>query len=92
MLIPSKDNISTVTDMRVDAIKFLKDVQKKGMKYIFQRSEPQAVVLSMKEFKIILEKLEDWEDQQLVYKLEKEDRGKGFTSLEDLAKEYGVKL
>lgn len=91
MLIPSKDNISTVTDMRVDAIKFLKDVQKKGMKYIFQRSRPQAVVLSMKEFKTILEKLEDWEDQQLVYKLEKEDHGEG-TSLEDLAKEYGIKL
>jgi len=78
--------------MRVDAISFLKDVQKKGMKYIFQRSEPQAVVLSMKEFKTILEKLEDWEDQQLVYKLEKEGKGKGFTSLEDLAREYEVKL
>ncbi len=90
-MIPSKDNISTVTDMRRDAIGLLKDVEKKGMKYIFQNSKPMAVMMNMIIFKRFLEMLEDEEDQKRVYEIENEELGKG-VSLEDVAKEYGVKL
>jgi len=90
-LLPSKKNVATVTDMRRDAIKLLKEVKAQGMKYIFKGSDAEAVMLSMDEYEFWLERLEDLEDQLVVYKLEKENR-KGFTSLKDLAKEYGVKL
>lgn len=90
-LLPTEDNISTVTDMRVDAIGLLKDVKIKGMKYIFQRSKPQAVMISMEEYKQQMEKIEDMEDQLRVYEIENEELGEG-VSLEDVAKEYGVKL
>jgi prevent-host-death family protein len=90
-MIPNKNNISTVTDMRRDAIGLLKDVQKKGMKYIFQNSNPKGVILSMEEYGMWMERLEDLQDQIRVYQLENEPRT-GWTSLEDVAKEYGVKL
>lgn len=93
MFIPTKDNISTVTDMRVNAVGLLKDVQKKGMKYIFQRSKPLAVMVNMKLFKKLLELMEDWEDRELVKLVEKEPkRRQGWHSLEEVAAEYGVKL
>ncbi len=93
MFIPTAKNTSTVTDMRVDAIGLLKDVEKLGMKYIFQKSKPKAVMMNMVLFERLIEKYEDWSDQQLVYKLEKEGiNRKGWHSLESVAKEYGVKL
>ena len=91
MFIPTSDNISTVTDMRVNAIGLLRDVEKKGVKYIFQRSKPLAVMVNMKLLKRLAEMLEDWEDQQRVYEIENEDLGEG-VSLEDAARELGVKL
>ena len=89
--IPTEENTSTVTDMRVDADGLLKDVEKKGMKYIFQKSKPKVVMMNMKLFKRLMEGFEDWMDQQRVYEIEKEPLGKG-VSLEDAAKEYGIKL
>ena len=59
IMIPNKNNISTVTDMRRDAIGLLKDVQKKGMKYIFQNSKPMAILLSMKTFEKMIKSEED---------------------------------
>jgi hypothetical protein len=91
IIIPTEENTSTVTDMRVDADGLLRDVEKKGMKYIFQKSKPKVVMMNMKLFKRLVEDVEDWEDQQRVYEIEKEPLGEGI-SLEDAAKEFGIKL
>lgn len=90
-IIPTEENTSTVTDMRVNADGLIKDVEKTGMKYIFQKSKPKAVLLNMKLFKRLVEAFEDWEDQQRVYEIEHEDPGVG-VSLVDAAEELGVKL
>lgn len=91
MFIPTAKNTSTVTDMRVDAIGLLRDVEKLGMKYIFQKSKPKVVMMNMILFERVVGLLEDDMDQQRVNELAKVKHGKGI-SLEDLAKEYGVKL
>ena len=89
--IPTEDNISTVTDMRVDADGLIKDVEKKGLKYLFQKSKPKMVMMNMKLFKRIIEGYEDWLDQQRVYEIQHEELGKGVL-LSDVAKKLGVKL
>lgn len=91
MLIPTKKNISTVTDLRINTIKLLKQLDEDGLRYVFQRSTPKAVMLSVDKYAALLERLEDYEDALLAQRLEKEDWGKG-VSLEDMAKKYGVKL
>lgn len=91
MFIPTDKNTSTVTDMRVDAIGLLKDVEKLGMKYIFQKSKPVAVIMSMDFFEKLVPGYEDWVDQELVNRLEKVKHGEGM-SLEEVAKKLGVKL
>lgn len=90
-LIPTKDNVSTVTDMRRDAVGLIREVKKMGVKYIFQKSKPQLAMVNMKVFERLMELYEDWEDQQRAYELEKEDWGEG-VSLDDAAKELGIKL
>ncbi len=91
MFIPTAKNTSTVTDMRVDAIGLIKDVEKLGMKYIFQKSKPKVVMMNMILFERMAELLEDDLDQQRVDELADEELGEGVL-LEDVAKEYGVKL
>jgi PHD/YefM family antitoxin component YafN of YafNO toxin-antitoxin module len=91
MLIPTKQNIITVTDMRVNTLKLLEDVDRTGFRYIFQRSNPRAVILSISEYKDMLDRLEDKEDQLYAQKIEKLPKGKGI-NLEDVAQEYELKL
>jgi len=79
--------------MRVNADKLLKEVKAKGMKYIFQKSKPMAVMMNMVWFKRLLEAFEDMSDQELVRKIEKEgNRKKGWTSLNKVIAQYGEKL
>lgn len=91
MLLPTKDTISTVTDLRVNTIELLNEVKKTGFKYVFNRSEPEAVLLSMKEYARLMERLEDVEDERLASSLTSLPKGKG-ESLDDVVKEYGVDL
>ena len=91
MLIPTSNTISTVTDLRINTIKVLKDVQKNGMKYVFSRSKPEAVLLSMDEYRRMIEKIEDQTDSQFAIELSKLPKTNSI-SLENVAKEYGVDL
>jgi len=77
MLIPTDKNIKTITDMRENAIKLLAEVKNQGLVYIFQHSNPAAVILSMDEFKRIYELLEDHLDELEAEKLSREERGTG---------------
>lgn len=77
MLIPTEKNIKTITDMRVDALKLLDEVNNLGLIYLFYHSNPRAVMLSMDEFQRLHELVEDHLDELEAVKLKKEERGKG---------------
>lgn len=83
-------NIKTITDMRERAVKLLEDVKRLGVIYVFQHSDPKAVMLSMEHYQRIFELLEDHLDEVEAVKLSKEKRGKGIPLSQILAK-YGKK-
>jgi len=87
MLIPTVQNVKTITDMREDALGLLRSVDTKGLAYIFHRSKPRAVVLSINDFVYLQEVLEDFRDIKDVKRLVKEKRGKG-VSLKSIASKY----
>lgn len=87
MLIPTSTNIKTVTDLRENTLNLLSEVKKRGHLYIFHRSHPKAVVMSMDEFIKLQTMLEDNADEKDAKQLTKEPRGKG-VSLQDVAKKY----
>ncbi|MDO8515081.1 MAG: type II toxin-antitoxin system prevent-host-death family antitoxin [bacterium] len=73
MLLPTSKNVKTVTDLREDTLGVLRDVQKFGLVYLFQHSDPKAVVISMDEFARLQEAYEDYIDNKDAVELEKED-------------------
>jgi len=87
MLIPTKDNIRTITDMRENALALLSFVEKEGLAYVFHRSEPKAVMLSLEEFARLAELLENYLDEQEAEELVGKPRGKGI-SFSKIAKKY----
>ena len=76
MLIPTSQNIKTVTDMREDAVGMLNAVNKLGLVYVFQHSDPKAVMLSLDEFAHLQKLMEDYLDESEAAKLAKEPHGK----------------
>lgn len=86
MLIPTTKNVRTVTDMREDAVGLLDMVNREGLAYIFHRSKPKAVVLSLDDFVSIQEMLEDYIDYKDALKLKTEDRGESISLEKVLAK------
>lgn len=87
MLIPTSRNIKTITDMREDAIRLLKDVSNLGIIYLFQHSQPKAVLLSLDEFQRLQELVEDHLDEMEAENLSKDKRGKGIP-LSKIIKKY----
>ncbi len=89
MLIPSSQNIKTITDMREDANGLLDDVQKLGIVYLFQRSNPKAVVVSMEEFGKLIEMVGDYKDAFEAEKILKDKKTK-FIPLDQAWKKYNL--
>lgn len=87
MLIPTPQNVKTITDMREDALGLLNSVSEQGLAYIFHRSKPRAVLLNIADFIMLQKALEDLEDYIEVQKLKKEPIGKK-VSFESVLKEY----
>lgn len=87
MLIPTSQNTKTITDLREDTLGVLSDVDKLGLVYLFQHSDPRAVVLSLAEFAKLRELIEDRADEQEAAELSLEDRGEGI-ELKKIAKKY----
>lgn len=87
MLIPTSQNVKTITDMREHALELLDLVKEKGFAYIFHRSKPQAVLLTIEEFVKIQEILEDYIDEIEAHKLAKEPVGKKIP-IEEVLKKY----
>lgn len=91
MLIPTKKNIATVTDLRTRTIDLLKEVEKKGKKFVFQRSNPLAVLLSVERYNQMVQEIEDGQDALLAQELSAE-KLKGVISLEKVAKDNGLSV
>lgn len=89
MLIPTSQNTKTVTDMREDAIGLLNDVQKLGLVYLFQHSDPKAVVLSLEEFGKIMDIIEDYQDTTEAEAVLK-DKKTRFIPLDQAWKKYNL--
>ncbi|MBU2543070.1 type II toxin-antitoxin system prevent-host-death family antitoxin [Patescibacteria group bacterium] len=89
MLIPTSKNINTVTDLRINTIELLDQVDKNGFKYIFQRSQPRAVLLSIAEYEKLTQRLEDLYDELRIQQLVDLPKGKGKT-LQEVREEYGA--
>lgn len=87
MLLPTRQNTKTITDMREDALGVLSDVDKLGLVWLFQHSDPRAVVLSLKEFAKLCELIEDRADEHDAAELSRQDRGIGI-ALKTIAKKY----
>lgn len=87
MLIPTTQNVKTITDMREDALGLLNSVNEQGLAYIFHRSKPKAVLLNIADFIVLQQIAEDYEDYRDVLKLKKEKRGKGIP-LSEVVKKY----
>ena len=87
MLLPTSQNTKTITDMREDALGVLSDVDKLGLVWLFQHSDPRAVVLSLKEFAKLCELIEDRVDEQDAAELSRQDRGIGI-ALKTIAKKH----
>lgn len=84
---PTTQNTKTVTDMREDANGLLDDVQRLGLIYLFQHSDPKAVVLSIEEFYRFQEMTEDYIDELDATKLANEPRGE-LISLSKVVEKY----
>ncbi|MEK7592047.1 MAG: hypothetical protein AAB508_01495 [Patescibacteria group bacterium] len=87
MLLPTRQNTKSITDLREDTLGVLSDVDKLGLVYLFQHTDPRAVVLSLKEFTRLQELIEDRVDEQDAMELSREDRGEG-VELKVIAKKY----
>jgi len=95
MLIPTSQNVRTISDMRENALQLLKDIQKTGPTYIFHRSKPRGVILSIEEFLKLQEVIEDYQDELLAIRLErqlKKTPKKDLIPFSKLAKKYGIKV
>lgn len=87
MIIPTTKNTKTITDLREKALELLEQTKKGGPTFIFHRSKPMAVMLSLDEYENLLETLEDYQDHVLAKELE-ESPEQGGVSLRELAKKH----
>ncbi len=88
-MLPTIENVKTITDMREKAVELLEQVEKTSEPvFVFQHSKPKAVIMSIEEFSRLKELVEDLEDSLLARKFEK-NIGKGkYLSLEELEKSH----
>ncbi len=90
-MLPTVENVKTITDMREKAVELLEQVEKTAEPdFVFQHSKPRAVIMSIEEFSKLKEWVEDLEDSLLARKLEK-NLGKGkYLNLEELEKSHNL--
>ena len=96
MIIPTVNDLKTVTDMREDAIGLLNSVKKrKKPTIIMHHNSPKAVMLSVEEYNKLVEALEDYRGELEAINLEKEAKkstSKDLISLEELTKKHNIKI
>lgn len=88
MLIPTQNNIKTITDMRENALALLnKATRSEEPIFLFHRSTPKAVLLSIAEYSNMQEMIENYMEEQEAKALAKEPRGK-LIPFAKIAKKY----
>ena len=92
MMIPTKDDIKTVTDMRENTLVLLDGLQKKeGPTIIMHNNSPKAVMLSIKEYNNLIEEIENYRDELKAIDLEKEAKSatkKDLVTLDELERKH----
>jgi len=58
----TQKNVKTISDMREDPKGLLDQAKKHGPTYIFYRSQPKGVLLSLKEYNRLCDMAEDYAD------------------------------
>ena len=76
-MMPTTRNIKTISDMRENASKLLKEVQDfYGPLFILYRSKPKAVLLSLDEYEKLADLAEDYIDSLKAQEFEAQDKRK----------------
>ncbi len=76
-MMPTARNIKTISDMRENASKPLKEVQDfYGPLFILYRSKPKAVLLSLEEYEKLADLAEDYIDSLKAQEFEAQDKRK----------------
>lgn len=91
MIIPTAKNTKTVTDLREKAVEMLEQAKKAGPTFIFHRSKPKAVMLSIEEYANMIAMLEDYLDSLKAKDLEEEKQAGGIP-LGQLIKKYNLNV
>lgn len=95
MLIPTTDDITTVTDLRertMDILQLLK--KRREPTIIVHRNAPQSVMMSIERYNQLMEMLEDYSDAAEASEIiadSKSQKEKSY-SLKEVAKSVGYKL
>lgn len=77
MLIPTPENTKTISDLRERPVDLLKQLESSyGPLYIFYRSRPNAVLLSLSEYQKLLDLAEDYLDSLKAEEYERKDKSK----------------
>ena len=69
------NNVATISDMRLKPKTLLKKAEENPV-FMFYHSKPKAVILSIDDYQIIQDELEDYALSLEAIKYEKEDKGK----------------
>lgn len=77
VLIPTTANTKNVTALRQDPVGLLKSLERtEGPQYIFYRSTPKAVLLSLSHYRELVEMVDGYLDILAAQEFEKEDKKK----------------
>ena len=75
---------------RGETNKIINEVKHDGIKFIVKNNNPECVLLSVKDYKKMLDDLEDAELLALALEREARDDGTGHVTQEELMAEYGI--
>lgn len=75
-MILSPNNTKTISDMRENARKLLKQAKEEGPLYILYRSKPEAILISIEEYKKLADLAEDYLDSLKAQEFEVENKKK----------------
>jgi PHD/YefM family antitoxin component YafN of YafNO toxin-antitoxin module len=90
MLIPTLQNTKTISDLRERPVELLKAIGSSyDPLYIFYRSKPNAVMISLAAYQKLLDLAEDYLDSSKAEEYEKEDKRKiGWIKHQDLLAKF----
>ncbi|KKS79013.1 MAG: hypothetical protein UV54_C0044G0002 [Candidatus Beckwithbacteria bacterium GW2011_GWA2_43_10] len=96
MMIPTDQNISSISDIRENILGVLDQVQKLSQPMIvMHRNSPRAVLLSIQRYNQLMSLLEDYLDEELALALEKKAKKaakKDYIPMARLHRELGLNV